>query len=505
MYLLLGQLSLMDLLFTSVVTPKAIMDFLLSENTISFVGCALQMFLALTLGGSEDLLLAFMAYDRNYPRTVLMFFLHLLHFQRRPPEELKEHNKPDTFLVLYTLALTSNGLLLLVITMDARLHVPMYLLLRQLSLMDLLFTSVVTPKAIMDFLLSENTISFGGCALQVFLVLTLGGAEDLLLAFMAYDRQLKKQHRMEHWNSTLGSGFILLGILNNSGFPGLLCVTISVLYMLTLTSNGLLLLVITMDAWLHVPMYLLLRQLSLMDLLFTSVVTPKAIVDFLLSENTISFGGCAFQMFLALTVGGAEDLLLAFMAYDRYVAICHPLNYMVLMRPRVCWLMMATPWVLASLNALCHTLYTMHFPFCMSRKINHLLCEIPPLLKLACEDASRYELMLYVTGVTFLIPPLVAILASYTLILLTVLHMPSNEGRQKALVTCSSHLTVVGMFYGAATFMYVLPSSLHSPKQDNIISVFYTIVTPALNPLIYSLRNKEVMGALRRVLQKYML
>ena len=310
---------------------------------------------------------------------------------------------------------------------------------------------------------------------------------------------------MEPWNSTLGSGFILMGILNDSGSPELLCATITVLYTLALTSNGLLLVAITMDAQLHVPMYLLLRQLSLMDLLFTSVVTPKAIVDFLLSENTISFGGCALQMFLALTLGGAEDLLLAFMAYDRYVAICHPLNYMVLMRPRVCWLMVATPWVLASLNALGHTVYIMHFSFCMSREISHLLCEIPPLLKLACADTSRYELMVYVMGVTFLIPSFVAILVSYSVILLTVLHMPSSEGRQKALVTCSSHLTVVGMFYGAATFMYVLPSSLHSPKQDNIISVFYTMVTPALNPLIYSLRNKEVMGALRRVLQKYML
>lgn len=310
---------------------------------------------------------------------------------------------------------------------------------------------------------------------------------------------------MEHWNSTQGSGFTLMGILKDSGSPGLLGATIAVLYMLALTSNSLLLLVITMDARFHVPMYLLLGQLSLMDLLFTSVVTPKALVDFLSSENTISFGGCALQMFLALTLGGAEDLLLAFMAYDRYVAICHPLNYMVLMSTRVCWLMVATSWILASLSALGHTLYTMHFPFCMSRKISHLLCEIPPLLKLACADTSRYELMVYVTGVTFLLLPLCVIVASYTLILFTVLHMPSNEGRQKALVTCSSHLTVVGMFYGAATFMYILPSSLHSPKQDNIISVFYTIVTPALNPLIYSLRNKEVMGALRRVLGKYML
>ncbi|XP_075404593.1 olfactory receptor 2AG1-like isoform X2 [Tenrec ecaudatus] len=311
---------------------------------------------------------------------------------------------------------------------------------------------------------------------------------------------------MELWNSTLGSGFILMGILKDSASPELLCATVTALYIVALTSNGLLLLVITVDARLHVPMYLLLGQLSLMDLLFTTVVSPKALVDFLRLENTISFGGCALQMFLALTLGGAEDLLLAFMAYDRYVAICHPLNYMVLMRPRVCWLMVATSWILASLSALGHTVYTLHFPFCLSREIRHLLCEIPPLLKLACADTSKYELMLmvYVMGVTFLMPPLAAILASYSLILFTVLHMSSNEGRKKALLTCSSHLTVVGMFYGAATFMYNLPSSFHNPKQDNIISVFYTIVTPVLSPLIYSLRNKEVMGALRKVIGKSM-
>ncbi|XP_055453368.1 olfactory receptor 2AG2 [Psammomys obesus] len=310
---------------------------------------------------------------------------------------------------------------------------------------------------------------------------------------------------MTLWNSTLESGFILVGILDGSGSPELLCATIAALYTLALTSNGLLLLVITVDARLHVPMYLLLRQLSLIDLLFTSVVTPKAVVDFLLRDNTISFGGCALQLFLAMTMGGSEDLLLAFMAYDRYVAICHPLNYMIFMSPRVCWLMVVTSWILASLSALGHTAHTMHFPFCMSREVRHLLCEVPPLLKLACADASQYELMVYVTGVIFLLLPLSAIVTSYSVILFTVVHMPSNEGRKKALVTCSSHLTVVGMFYGAATFMYVLPSSFHSPKQDNVISVFYTIVTPALNPLIYSLRNKEVTGALRRVLGRHIL
>ncbi|XP_032751768.1 olfactory receptor 2AG1-like [Rattus rattus] len=310
---------------------------------------------------------------------------------------------------------------------------------------------------------------------------------------------------MELWNFTLGSDFILVGILDDSGSPELLCATLTALYILALISNGLLIMVITMDARLQVPMYFLLGQLSLMDLLFTSVVTPKAVIDFLLGDNTISFEGCALQMFLALTLGGAEDLLLAFMAYDRYVAICHPLNYMIFMRPSICWLMVATSWILASLMALGYTAYTMQYPYCKSRMISHLLCEIPPLLKLACADTSTYELMVYVMGVTFLIPPLAVILASYSLILFTVLHMPSNEGRKKALITCSSHLTVVGMFYGAATVMYVLPSSFHGPRQDNIISVFYTIVTPALNPLIYSLRNKEVVGALIRVLGRYIL
>ncbi|XP_069890851.1 olfactory receptor 2AG1-like [Dipodomys merriami] len=310
---------------------------------------------------------------------------------------------------------------------------------------------------------------------------------------------------MEVWNTTLESSFILVGILNDSRFPELLCAIMTVLYMLAMTSNGLLLLLITMDVKLHVPMYLLLRQLSLIDLLQTSDIAPKAITDFLRGDNTISFGGCALQMFLELNLAGAEALLLSFMSYDRYVAICHPLNYMIIMRPSVLWLTVTTTWIISSVSGLGYTMYIMHFPFCKSREIKHLLCEIPPVLKLACADTSRYELMVYIMGVIFLIPPLSAILVSYALILFTVLHMPSKEGRKKALLTCSSHLTVVVLYYGSGIVMYLLPSSFHSPKQDNIVSFFYTIVTPALNPLLYSLRNKEVTGALRRVLGKYIL
>ncbi|XP_042547567.1 olfactory receptor 2AG1-like [Dipodomys spectabilis] len=310
---------------------------------------------------------------------------------------------------------------------------------------------------------------------------------------------------MEVWNTTLESSFILVGILNDSRFPELLCAIMTFLYILAMTSNGLLLLLITMDVRLHAPMYLLLRQLSLIDLLQTSDIAPKAIMDFLRGDNTISFGGCALQMFLELNLAGAEALLLSFMSYDRYVAICHPLNYMIFMRPSVLWLTVTTTWIISSVSGLGYTMYIMHFPFCKGREIKHLLCEIPPVLTLACADTSRYELMVYIMGVIFLIPPLSAILVFYALILFTVLHMPSKEGRKKALLTCSSHLTVVVLYYGSGIVMYLLPSSFHSPKQDNIVSFFYTIVTPALNPLLYSLRNKEVMGALRRVLGKYIL
>ncbi|XP_072500456.1 olfactory receptor 2AG1-like [Notamacropus eugenii] len=307
---------------------------------------------------------------------------------------------------------------------------------------------------------------------------------------------------MELWNTTLENSFFLIGILQDSKYPGLVCATITFLYLVAVICNGLLLLLIVMDKRLHVPMYFLLSQLSLTDLLFTTVISPKTFVDYLHGHSKISFSGCGFQMFMILTIGGSEDILLAFMSYDHYVAILHPLNYMVFMRAKVCWSMVTTSWLLASINALVHTIYTMHFPFCRTRKISHMLCEILPLLKLACADTTKYQFMVYTMDVTFLFIPLSVILASYTLVLNAVFHMPSTQGKQKALLTCSSHLTVVGLYYGAATFMYVLPSAYHSPQEDNILSVFYTIVIPVLNPLIYSLRNKDVLGALKKLLGK---
>ncbi|XP_004463590.2 olfactory receptor 2AG2-like [Dasypus novemcinctus] len=188
------------------------------------------------------------------------------------------------------------------------------------------------------------------------------------------------------------------------------------------------------------------------------------------------------------------------MAYDRFVAICHPLHYSVLMRPTVCASMVAGTWLSALLNALIHVIYSLNLPYCASREIHHFFCEIPALLKLVCADTSLYENGLFVSGVIFLLIPISAIMVSYGQILSTILSLRSNVGMSKALATCSSHMIVVSLFYGTAMIKYFLPNTYRTSEQDEIVSVFYTILIPMLNPLIYSLRNKEVAGAFRKVL-----
>ncbi|XP_004479552.2 olfactory receptor 2AJ1-like [Dasypus novemcinctus] len=260
------------------------------------------------------------------------------------------------------------------------------------------------------------------------------------------------------------------------------------------------LILICLDSRLHTPMYFLLCQLSIMDLLYSSTFVPKIATDYLSGKNTISFTYCAIQLILFTTIVGAECLLLAVMAYDRYVAICHPLHYAILMRPTVCALMVCGSWISALFNALVHVIYTLNLPYCASREIHHFFCEIPALLKLVCADTSLYENGLYVSSVVFLLIPIFSIMASYGQILSTVLQLESNLGLRKALATCSSHMIVISLFYGTTIFKYFIPKAYHTAEQDEIVSVFYTIVTPMLNPLIYCLRNRDVARALRKLL-----
>ncbi|XP_053903638.1 olfactory receptor 2T1-like [Malaclemys terrapin pileata] len=310
------------------------------------------------------------------------------------------------------------------------------------------------------------------------------------------------EEEAERNNTTFPTEFILLGLFNQTETHTFLVAMILLAFITALSGNGLLIFLIQTDSSLHSPMYFFLSQLAFMDICQILIVVPKMAMDFLIPGNPISIVGCGTQIFLTMTMGGAVCLLLAVMSYDRYVAICNPLQYHIRMKKRTCLSMAAGVWFGASLDALIHTVFILQLPYCSSKEINHFFCEIPALLKLSCSDTSTYEMVLFVSGIVLLLIPSLIILSSYTCILSSVLRMSSVKGKQKALATCSSHLTVVGLFYGAAIFMYMRPTSYHSLQQDKMVSMFYTIVTPVLNPLIYSLRNRDVLGSLRKLVGK---
>ncbi|XP_037364063.1 olfactory receptor 2T8-like [Talpa occidentalis] len=303
---------------------------------------------------------------------------------------------------------------------------------------------------------------------------------------------------MENVNVT--SDFILLGLFNHTRAHIFLFVMVLTTASISLLGNTLMILLIHRDSRLHTPMYFLLSQLSLMDLMLVSTIVPKMAVDYVTGKKFISPTGCGFQIFSFLTLAGGECFLLAAMAYDRYVAVCHPLKYPILMNWRLCLGMTLGSWFLGVADGLMQAAATLTFPFCDAREIDHFFCEAPTLVHLACADTSVFEYVMYICCVLMLLIPFSLILISYSLILSAVLHMRTKEARKKAFATCSSHLAVVGIFYGAAIFIYMRPKSYRSASHDKVVSLFYTIFTPVLNPLIYSLRNNEVKGALRMCL-----
>ncbi|XP_074076751.1 olfactory receptor 2T27-like [Macrotis lagotis] len=306
---------------------------------------------------------------------------------------------------------------------------------------------------------------------------------------------------MEKGNETTTTDFILLGLFPEFRYSGLLVSIFTFVYLIAFTGNSILILLIWVDFRLHIPMYFLLSQLSIIDVAYISSSVPKMAINYYLGKQNISRVGCGTQLFFCLTLGGSECLLLTFMSYDRYVAICKPLHYPMVMSPRICWCMTVMSWAGGALNALIQTICTMRFSVCGSREIHHFFCEMPAILKLSCEDTLDYEMGVFVASIIFIILPFSFIVTSYTLIFLTILHMNSPEGRNKALATCSSHLTVVSLFLGPGIVVYMTPGSSHTSELDQGLSVFYTILTPLLNPLIYSLRNKDVLEALRKTMR----
>ncbi|XP_074838419.1 olfactory receptor 10C1-like [Carettochelys insculpta] len=299
-------------------------------------------------------------------------------------------------------------------------------------------------------------------------------------------------------NDTSMDKFVLLGFSNHPDMNLILFLAFLCLYIITVLGNLLIIIVINVDPALHTPMYFFLRNLSVLEICYTSVTVPKMLVNLLSEDKSISFGGCAVQLYFFLFFAVTECFLLASMAYDRYSAICNPLRYMSIMSKRVCNKLAASSWITGILVALGHTTFVFQLPFCGSNIIDHFFCEIQPLLKLVCRDTYWNEIQIIVAAAFVLLIPFLLIVVSYICIISTILKMQSAEGRRRAFSTCSSHLIVVTLFYGTALVMYVRPKSSFSPEVNKLLSLFYSVFTPIVNPIIYSLRNKEVKDALRK-------
>ncbi|XP_034352275.1 olfactory receptor 5T17 [Arvicanthis niloticus] len=298
------------------------------------------------------------------------------------------------------------------------------------------------------------------------------------------------------------TAFILLGFTDDADMNILLFILFLAIYTVTLIGNlGLVVLVIE-DLRLHNPMYYFLTVLSLLDACFSTVLTPKMLVNFLSKNKSISFVGCVTQMLLFVTFGTTECFLLAAMAYDRYLAIYSPLLYAVRMSPRVYVPLIIASYIGGIVHATIHTVATFSLSFCESNEIRHVFCDIPPLLAISCSDTHLNQLLLFYCAGSIELITILIVLISYGFILLAILKINSTEGRRKIFSTCGAHLTGVSIFHGTILFMYVRPSSNYTLEHDMVVSTFYTIVIPMLNPIIYSLRNKDVKEAMRKLLKR---
>ncbi|XP_032068497.1 olfactory receptor 2A12-like isoform X2 [Thamnophis elegans] len=303
-------------------------------------------------------------------------------------------------------------------------------------------------------------------------------------------------------NQTTVTEFFFVGLTSDLKTRFVLFGMFVIVYSITLTGNVIILMLIWLDPQLHTPMYFFLSNLSFVDICYTTTVLPQLLTNLWFPKKTISFAGCGVQIYFFFGLAITECILLAIMAYDRFVAICYPLRYTLMMNQKVCIKLALSAWLFGFLFAMVHVINTLHMPYCGPNVINHFSCDIVVLLKLVCADTHINEIIVFVIAVLILLCPFSFILITYVHILITILKIRSTQGRSKAFSTCASHMTVVALFYGTAMFMYMRPGVSHSPDQDKMISLFYSIVTPMFNPMIYSLRNKEVKGALVKVLQR---
>ncbi|XP_003464376.2 olfactory receptor 5AK2-like [Cavia porcellus] len=308
---------------------------------------------------------------------------------------------------------------------------------------------------------------------------------------------------MTQRNGTEVTEFYLLGFRDQEKFHSILFLVFLVIYVTSMVGNTGMILLINTDSRLHTPMYFFLQHLAFVDICYTSAITPKMLQNFMAEDKSISFRGCVIQLLVYAIFVTSDCYLLAAMAVDRYTAICKPLHYPIIMSQTVCILLVAGSYLMGSLNASVHTGFTFSLSFCKSNIINHFFCDVPPILALSCSSID-INIIILVIFVGFNLTFTVSVVTfSYIYILAAILRMSSAAGRKKAFSTCASHLTAVTIFYGTLSYMYLQPPSEHSKEDMKVASVFYGTVIPMLNPLIYSLRNKEVKESVKMIVQKF--
>ncbi|XP_027732452.1 olfactory receptor 2G3-like [Vombatus ursinus] len=303
-------------------------------------------------------------------------------------------------------------------------------------------------------------------------------------------------------NDSTGDDFILVGFSDQPQLEKILFTVVLISYLLTLIVNMAIILVSHLDPKLHTPMYYFLTNLSLIDLCFTTSIVPQLLWNLRGPAKTITPIGCTIQLHVSLAVGSTECVLLAVMAFDRYAAICKPLHYATFMHPRLCQILVGVAWMSGLGNTLIQSTITLQLPLCGNRRLYHFMCEVPAMIKLACVDIYANEIHLFVASLVFLLLPLGLILISYALIVQEMMRIRSTQAWYKVSKTCGSHLLVVSLFYGPSTAIYIQPSSSYTHRQGKFITLLYTVVTPTLNPLIYTLRNKDMKEAIIRLLGK---
>ncbi|KAM5190451.1 olfactory receptor 7D4-like [Callospermophilus lateralis] len=305
---------------------------------------------------------------------------------------------------------------------------------------------------------------------------------------------------MEPDNLTLAAEFLLLGLSEDPDLQPVLFGLLLSMYLVTVLGNLLIILAVSSDSHLHTPMYFFLSNLALTDICSTSTLVPKMLLNIQTESKAISYAGCLTQAYFFMVFLCMDNLLLTVMAYDRYVAICHPLHYMVIMNPRLCALLVLICLLISTVDALVHALMLLGLSFCKHLEIPHFFCDLTQILKVACSNTLVNNTILLLATILLGFGPVSGIIFSYARIVSSILRIPSTGGKYKAFSTCGTHLTVVSLFYGASIWVYLSSAVTDSPKMSAMASVMYTVVTPMLNPFIYSLRNKDMKGALRKLI-----